>query len=74
MSKRAGYLTFPVAGAAYRKLPSIADGLTHSYNSEEGKVLCKVKPSSILDDTSYDEAGLHLPPTCPVCAKRDARF
>lgn len=63
-----GYLTFPVAGAAYGKLASIAHGLTHSYNPQSNVVLCgKVKPESILDDYSFDTEAI---PSCLVCAKR----
>jgi hypothetical protein len=65
------WFTFPVAAAAYKKLPSMKDSLTHSYDPKEDRVLCgKVRPESILDDYcySYTEA-----PTCPTCLKRLAK-
>ena len=68
MNSATNYRTYPVAGAAYGKLASIKDALTHAYDSAADKVLCgKVRPSSICDDDclATDDA-----PTCPICAKR----
>lgn len=76
MIKKLGYLTFPVAAAAYGKkgqlLREDMNGLTHSYNPREDKVLCgKVRPGSILEDYSFETASA---PTCSICLKRDGRF
>lgn len=66
------WLTFPVAGAAYRKLPSLKDSLTHSYDPDAEVVLCgKVKPRSILEDYAFDTSEQ---PSCPTCARKLAKL
>ena len=63
--------TRAVLGAAY--LPSDERvGLTHAVDAETDRPLCKrVKADNLADPYAQDP---DLPPTCPVCLKRDPRF
>jgi hypothetical protein len=73
LKKVSGCLTFPVAAGAYKVAKSSPTHLTHSWQPDEGRVLCRrVKAESVLDD--YALPGQQEPPTCLECLRRDARF
>ncbi len=63
------YETVPVLGAAYVDLD--AGFLTHTYDGETDRTLCKrVKTSNLGEGID----GPDDPPTCEACLKRDPRF
>lgn len=63
------YETVPVLGAAYVDLD--AGFLTHTYDEETDRTLCKrVKTSNLGEGVD----GPNDPPTCESCLKRDPRF
>jgi hypothetical protein len=65
------YLTFPVVAPAYKNQRAEAF-LTHVWDDQEGRPLCKrVKPDNLLVDYALDD--LDAPATCQTCAKRDPR-
>lgn len=63
------YETVPVLGSAYVDLD--AGFLTHTYDGETDRTLCKrVKTSNLGEGVD----GPNDPPTCELCLKRDPRF
>ncbi len=65
--------TDEILAGAYkgRKFDSTETFLTHSYEDDAEKTLCK----RITTDKMCGGAGNpDAPPTCPVCLKRDPRF
>jgi len=47
--------------------------LTHAFDTEEGKTLCRKFSEDRLCD-EYGSDDIDAAPTCPLCLKRDARF
>lgn len=51
---------------------------THTVRIEpgyaEGVPLCKRVKEINIADSCADPHGLHVPPTCPTCRRRDPRF